>query len=64
MRYKLILIVAFAMFFVTSISAQKVKPNIILFITDDVSWKDLGCYGNPFTKTLNIDKYFYQIRKI
>ena len=22
------------------------RPNAILFIADDVSWNDLGCYGN------------------
>ena len=22
------------------------KPNIIIFIADDVSWDDIGCYGN------------------
>jgi len=26
--------------------AQKEKLNIIVFIADDVSWDDLGCYGN------------------
>ena len=31
-------------------------PNIIVFIADDVSWNDLGCYGNKFVKTPNIDK--------
>ena len=56
MKHKPILIVAFAMFFITSISAQTVKPNIILFIADDVSWDDLGCYGNRNVKTPNIDK--------
>ena len=31
-------------------------PNFIIFIADDVSWNDLGCYGNPFVKTPNIDR--------
>lgn len=36
-------------------SAQQ-KPNIVLFIADDVSWDNLGCYGNKEVKTPNIDR--------
>ena len=32
------------------------QPNFIIFIADDVSWDDLGCYGNPFVSTPNIDQ--------
>lgn len=31
-------------------------PNFIIFIADDVSWNDLGCYGNPDVHTPNIDR--------
>ena len=30
-------------------------PNMIIFIADDVSWDDLGCYGNKQVHTPNID---------
>ena len=30
-------------------------PNMIVFIADDVSWDDLGCYGNDQVYTPNID---------
>ena len=36
-------------------NSGEVKPNIILFIADDVSWNDIGCYGNKEVKTPNID---------
>ncbi len=31
------------------------QPNVILFIADDVSWNDYGCYGNEAARTPNID---------
>ncbi len=32
------------------------RPNFVIFIADDVSWNDLGCYGNPAARTPNIDR--------
>ncbi len=32
------------------------KPNVIFFLTDDMGWGDLSCYGNPELKTPNIDR--------
>ncbi|MFP6658405.1 MAG: sulfatase-like hydrolase/transferase, partial [Pirellulales bacterium] len=32
------------------------QPNVILFIADDVSWNDYGCYGNAAARTPNIDR--------
>lgn len=32
------------------------RPNVILFIADDVSWDDLGCTGNPSARTPHIDR--------
>ncbi len=31
------------------------KPNFIFFITDDIGWNDIGCYGNDFVKTPHLD---------
>jgi arylsulfatase A len=30
--------------------------NIVLFLIDDLGWRDLGCQGSPYYKTPNIDR--------
>ena len=40
----------------TSIVKEVDKPNFIIFLADDISWDDFGCYGNEFVQTPNIDK--------
>lgn len=41
-------------FLVASVSAIQ-KPNFVFIIADDISFNDIGCYGNPVVKTPNID---------
>jgi arylsulfatase A-like enzyme len=36
--------------------ARTQKPNIILFLIDDLGWRDLGCQGSTFYQTPNIDR--------
>jgi len=58
--------VVMAMTLASSVSAETPpvvslsKPNIILVMTDDQGYGDLGCHGHPFLKTPNIDKLHAQ----
>ena len=51
---KLWLAFLFAGLLQTSFAA--VQPNIVLFLIDDLGWKDVGCYGSDYYKTSNIDR--------
>lgn len=37
-------------------SLQAAPPNIILFLIDDLGWRDLGCQGSTYYQTPNIDR--------
>lgn len=32
------------------------RPNLVVFIADDIGWEDYGCYGNKSARTPNIDR--------
>lgn len=39
-----------------ALAAGARKPNIVFFLVDDLGWADVGCYGNRFHETPNIDR--------
>lgn len=55
----LVYLVAFSAFLLTppltNLAAAK-QPNIILFLIDDLGWKDLGCQGSTYYRTPHIDR--------
>jgi arylsulfatase A-like enzyme len=36
-------------------SAREKRPNVIMIMTDDQGYGDLGCHGSPYVKTPNLD---------
>jgi len=52
------LLVVMAACATVALSAQSnEKPNLVLFMADDCSYFDLGCYGSSDSKTPNIDRF-------
>ena len=37
-------------------SANEQKPNIVVMYIDDMGFADPSCFGNPMSKTPNIDR--------
>jgi len=57
MLHKTIQRVVTVVFFAShlSMTCAFAQTNFVFFIADDISWNDVGCYGNPMVKTPNID---------
>jgi hypothetical protein len=34
----------------------KSRPNVVFILADDLGWGQVGCYGNSFYETPNIDR--------
>jgi arylsulfatase A len=39
-----------------AVAAAGRPPNVLLIVSDDQGWGDLGCYGNPRVQTPNLDR--------
>ena len=40
--------------------SKPTKPNVVIFLVDDMGWGDLGCYGNKIIQSPNLDKFASQ----
>lgn len=52
------LLLALLAFPLTARAAE--KPNVVLFLADDLGWGDLGCYGHPKIQTPHLDAFAKQ----
>jgi len=53
---KIITLVTTLMLAATPAFAAPSKPNILIILTDDHGYGDIGAHGHPFLKTPNMDK--------
>jgi len=44
------------LFTISALEAQERPPNIVLFLVDDLGWRDLGCMGSKFYETPHVDR--------
>lgn len=56
MKNSMIFRLAAACILTTAALGAAEKPNVILVMTDDQGYGDLGCHGNPFLKTPELDR--------
>lgn len=38
-------------------TAAPSKPNVVIFLVDDMGWGDLACYGHPVIQSPNLDRF-------
>ena len=66
MKSTLILFTAFMLNFVAALRASELpfrRPNVVLFLVDDMGWMDCGAYGSQYYKTPHMDAFARQAKR-
>lgn len=50
-------IIFFSVLFCSGLLMAAEKPNVVLFLVDDMGWMDSGVYGSKYYETPNIDRF-------
>lgn len=58
MRYTAILVIALFSSTLHAVeTAKPARPNVVLFLVDDMGWMDCGAYGSKYYETPNMDRF-------
>ncbi|MEZ6195580.1 MAG: sulfatase-like hydrolase/transferase [Planctomycetota bacterium] len=53
---KLVIVVALGLLAAALPAQEGRRPNLVVFLVDDLGWADVGCYGHPTRATPEIDR--------
>lgn len=54
---RLLLMPAVCALAIHAVTAADARPNVVLFLVDDMGWMDSGVYGSKYYETPNIDRF-------
>ena len=57
MRILFVLISSFFSIWTPAVLLSEEPPNVVVFLTDDQGWGDLGCYGHPRIQSPHLDQF-------
>src|SRR5688572_842996 len=57
MNLRLILLLVLCLPWCAHAASAARKPNVIVFLVDDMGWVDCGVYGSKYYATPNIDRF-------